>query len=204
MYRTNLGVLPLAVGIVGAGAALEAAWAWYEPNSYGTPFWEKDQEQRVATINNAFHNLERTARSVGVPISDPAMGQLYGDMNVWWTWHEEYKNAVLQRYIPFASDRDWDAEINLWLKKFQEDNNAIAKVAGDAYRKALAQKMDPRFLEPQQTITEKATDLIKETTQTVSEAPKHALFWPAMGALGLGIALVWIGSKAATPRRVTR
>jgi hypothetical protein len=206
MYQAShrpLGVLPLAVGVIAAGSTLEAAWAWYNPNAYGTPFWEADAENKVAILNNAWHHLERTARSVGLSTGDAVMQKLYGDMDQWWQWKVQWNDATIQRWVPFASSRDWDAELNLWLQKFQEDNDALARVAGDVYRKALAKKVDPRFLEPSTGVLTKVAQATQKAANTIAEAPRHALFWPSVGAVAIGIALVWIGSKAAAQPRAT-
>jgi hypothetical protein len=194
----SLGVLPLAVALVAGGTALELAWAWYDPSAFATPFWEADEEDKVAKLNNAWHMLWRTVAEVGVPVSNPAVQKLDADMGRWWEWKKEWTASTLQRWIPFAADRDWDRELNLWLETFQEDNDALARAAGQAYRKSLEKKLDPRFFEPEKSITEKGAELWEKTTTELTAAPKAALFWPTVAVVGLAATLLWVGTRTGT------
>jgi hypothetical protein len=200
---SQLGLVP---AVIGGAVLIEAAWAWYDPDFFMAVWAGADQEEQVIRLNNWWAELEITGRAT-LSYSDPVWQQLDGAVAGWVAWRDAYNEAILRRWW---SDRDWDAELEVWYLKFRETSAAVAEAGGiEAERRMQRAGHDPRLLpEADQGMIEEFKEAIGETIEQAGEAGERAgggagksLVWPAM-ALGATVGfLVWLGTREAPPRR---
>lgn len=183
---TRLGRLGLVPVIVGA-AAIEAAWAWYNPDFFDDIWLEGDQEQQVANLSNWWVELERTGRKT-LDESSRVWQKLNGTVWAWAAWKKQYHDAVLRRWLP--GGRDWDAELQVWFERFREESDAVAQAGGEAAERALeARGIDPR------AIPEEELSLIEEAQEAaalvISQAGEAAEGVVGEGGKGVGLGFLW-------------
>jgi hypothetical protein len=200
---TNLGALPL---IIGAGAAIEAAWAWYDPDVFFDVWLEADQEQQVASLNNWWAALESTSWRTLDPKSRVAK-KLGGTVSAWAKWLAQYHGAILRRWLP--GGRDWEAELQVWFERFREESEAVARAGGEAAERALEEKgIDPRSI-PEKELSlieeaqEAASSVIEKASGAAGDAGKtvgSGFLWPAI-ALGASAGLlIWLATSTSKRR----
>ena len=205
--KTNLGLLP---AVIGAVVAVEAAWAWYDPDVFMDMWLEADEEDRVIQVNNMWVQLERTGRAT-LAQDDRVWGILDGNLGQWVAWKQAYNEATLRRWY---SSRDWGRELEVWFEKFRETSVLVAKAGGEEAKRRMERAgLDPRLLpEEDQSYIDQAQQALEDTIDKAGEAASKAgegvgkdigeeFFWPAMAlAASIGL-LAFLATRDSAPRR---
>lgn len=191
-----MGVVPAAP--VAAVAAIEAAWAWYDPDAFMALWKDADLDRQVALLNNYWQQLHRSALASGLTMASDSVRKLDQDMAAWSSWKEGYEQAVFRRAIPFGSS-GWADQLNdYWFSLFHEDVARIAAEAGDALRRELEDRgVDPRRVEPELSVVDNLIEVSQRAASATAKASRSALFWPlaAIGVFALGS--IWVIARAA-------
>lgn len=208
--KTQLGLVPAVIGV---GVAMEAAWAWYDPDLFTDIWLEADQEQQIINLNNWWAGLESTARQT-LPPGDAAWDRLNGDIDAFNAWRSQYNDAILRRWLP--GGRDWDAELSVWFERFRETSSLVAEAGGrEAERQMQRRGIDPRMLpEQDKGLIEEAKEALEQTIEKAGEAAGEAaggagkdigrgLLWPAL-ALGASAGLLIFLATREGPSRLRR
>ena len=206
----TLGLVP---AVIGAAVAVEAAWAWYDPDVFMAVWADADQEQQIISLNNWWAGLEATARKT-LPHNDAVWDRLNGDIDAFNAWRGQYNDAILRRWMP--GGREWDAELTVWFEKFRETSSLVAQAGGEeAKRQLQRQGLDPRLLpEEDKGLFQQAKDALDDTIKRTGQAAERAaggagkgigagLLWPAL-ALGASAGLLIFLATRPTTRRGRR
>lgn len=208
--KTNLGLVP---AVIGGAVAIEAAWAWYDPDVFMDVWVDADQEQQIISLNNWWAGLESTARKT-VPPGDAVWDRLNGDLDAFNAWRSQYNDAILRRWLP--GGRDWGDELTVWFEKFRETSSLVADAGGrEAERQMQRRGIDPRLLPPEDKgFLEQAQEALDQTIEKAGEAAGEAaggagqnigkgLLWPAL-ALGASAGLLIFLATRPAPRKRRR
>lgn len=206
MYLRNVGVLPLAAPVIAiaAGSAIEGLHAWYDPDFYQRIWLEGDLEKQVALINNHFQNLYRSAVAAGLDRRKPEMKKLDADMAAFWSWKQDFDEAMLRRWLPFG--RDWDEELVEYRRLFEQDYKEILRIGAERVRdEALARGVRPELLPNQDSAFESAQAALERMARGASsefgETARSAIFWPSIAVGAVAIGVTWMIVRASRPSR---
>jgi hypothetical protein len=125
-----LPVVAPAVIALTAGAGVEGAYAWYDPDLFTKGIWSNyELDQRVETLNNYWQNLWRAGGSRINPTSDLGR-KLDNAMAGWVDFKQRYDDAIFRRAAdPFGlwgAKADFETELNdVWLKRFTDLMSAV-------------------------------------------------------------------------------
>jgi hypothetical protein len=125
-----LPVIAPAVYALVAGAGVESAYAWYDPDLFTKGIWSNyELDQRVETLNNYWQNLMRSGGSRLPPASKLAQ-QLDSYMAGWVAFKQRYDDAIFRRAADpwglWGAKADFEDELNdVWSKRFADTMAAV-------------------------------------------------------------------------------
>jgi len=141
-------------------------------------YLQADQEQRVELVNNYLQLLWRAGLKAGLSRATPAMQHLDGVLGSWWTWRQQYHDAVLRRWVPFT--RAWDNELDQWAEKV----SALQTELDEATSGAVSATLATNGLDSSMVAPDAGASAVHAVVQRTNDLLRSSWFWPVVGTVG--------------------